>query len=44
MAPSIAQEAIPEPQIQVKQAFDQGTHQGVCSHNPHSGFMLNEQY
>lgn len=29
MAPSIAQEAVPEPEIQVKQAFDEKTHQGV---------------
>lgn len=29
MAPSIAQEPIPQPEIQVKRAFDETTHQGV---------------
>lgn len=29
MAPSVAQDPIPQPEIQVKQAYDQNTHQGV---------------
>ena len=43
MAPSIAQEAIPEPQIHVKQAFDEVTHQGVRSHGPLSTFTPNKR-
>jgi sulfonate dioxygenase len=44
MAPSVAQEPIPQPEIQVKQAFDEKTHQGVSHTQSQAQNLLNFTY